>query len=130
MPNETLTQTEGIPIAEDAAIQTKSSDLPDPSQTTQRSQNTEASTHVVVREKTLANDQTKRARQLERLRALIAENRRLKARQTCRRCRRNPVALTFLPCGHFSFCKECGESFDICPLCRKSILADVRTYVS
>ena len=71
-----------------------------------------------------------RRRQLERLRALRAENRRLKARKVCRQCRQRPVALTFLPCGHFCFCQECGSSFHSCPLCRKTILADVRTFVS
>ena len=71
-----------------------------------------------------------RRRQLERLRALRAENRRLKARKVCRQCRQRPVALTFLPCGHLCFCQECGSSFSSCPLCRKTILADVRTFVS
>ena len=71
-----------------------------------------------------------RRRQLERLRALRAENRRLKARQTCRQCRQRPVALTFLPCGHFCFCQQCGSTFDACPVCRKTVLADVRTFVS
>ena len=71
-----------------------------------------------------------RRRQLERLRALRAENRRLKALKTCRQCRQRPVALTLLPCGHFCFCQECGSSFNACPICKKTILADVRTFVS
>lgn len=71
-----------------------------------------------------------RRRQLERLRALREENRRLKARNICHQCHQRPVALTFLPCGHFCFCNECGSSFNACPLCRKTILADVRTFVS
>ena len=71
-----------------------------------------------------------RRRQLERLRALRAENRRLKTRKTCRQCRQRPVALTLLPCGHFCFCQECGSSFHACPICKKTILADVRTFVS
>ncbi|XP_076461866.1 uncharacterized protein LOC143294213 isoform X2 [Babylonia areolata] len=68
--------------------------------------------------------------QLAKLRALRAENRRLKARQTCRQCRQRPVALTLLPCGHFCFCQECGSTLEKCPLCRKTILADVRTFVA
>ena len=71
-----------------------------------------------------------RRRQLERLRVLRAENRRLKARKMCRQCRQRPVDLTLLPCGHFCFCQECGSSFNACPVCRKTILADVRTFVS
>ena len=79
----------------------------------------------------LSEDRARERRhQLERLRALQAENRRLKARKVCRQCRQRPVALTFLPCGHFCFCQECGSSFSSCPLCRKTILADVRTFVS
>jgi hypothetical protein len=65
-----------------------------------------------------------------RLRALRAENRRLKNRNTCRHCRQRPVSLTLLPCGHFCFCQECGSTFSACPVCRKTILADVRTFVA
>lgn len=71
-----------------------------------------------------------RAELKERLRVLRKENRRLKERQTCRKCHERPVSLTFLPCGHFSFCKECGLSFTACPLCRRTILADVCTIAS
>ncbi|KAK7090584.1 uncharacterized protein [Littorina saxatilis] len=71
-----------------------------------------------------------RRRQLERLRVLRAENRRLKEKKMCRQCRQRPVDLTLLPCGHFCFCQQCGSSFSACPLCRKTILADVRTFVS
>lgn len=67
---------------------------------------------------------------LERLRALKVENKRLRARNTCRHCRQRPVTLTLLPCGHFCFCHECGSTFRACPVCRKTILADVRTFVA
>ena len=109
------------------------------SQQTQPAANTQTSTHTspVYRSATTQSRDTTRtdvdrARQkkLQRLRALRVENRRLKARQTCRQCHQRPVALTFLPCGHFTFCQECGSSFDACPVCRKTILADVRTFVS
>lgn len=69
-------------------------------------------------------------RRVEKFRALKAENRRLRARNTCRQCRQRPVSLTLLPCGHFCFCHECGSSFASCPVCRKTILADVRTFVA
>lgn len=66
----------------------------------------------------------------EKLVALRAENRKLKARQVCRQCHQRPVALTFLPCGHFCYCEKCGSSFEVCPVCKRTILADVRTIVS
>lgn len=66
----------------------------------------------------------------QKLRVLKEENKKLKERQICRQCRQNPVSLTFLPCGHFCFCGECGPTFHACPLCRKTVLADVRTIVS
>ena len=98
------------------------------STTTSTATSTTTSSHVV---QTPADDKAReRRRQLERLRALRAENRRLKARSLCRQCRSRPVALTFLPCGHFLFCQECGSSFSACPVCKKTILADVRTFVS
>ncbi|KAK7484246.1 hypothetical protein BaRGS_00024495 [Batillaria attramentaria] len=75
-----------------------------------------------------ARERTRRLRQ--KVRVLTIENRRLKERQTCRHCRERPVSLTLLPCGHFCFCQECGATFHACPVCRKTILADVRTIVS
>lgn len=65
-----------------------------------------------------------------KLLALRDENRRLKARQLCRKCQEKPVSLTFLPCGHFSFCVECGQGFQACPICHKTILADVKTFLA
>lgn len=87
---------------------------------------------VASKDSAVAEDKARleRRRLLERLRALRAENRRLKALKTCRQCRQRPVALTLLPCGHFCFCQECGSSFHACPICKKTILADVRTFVS
>lgn len=66
----------------------------------------------------------------ERMRALTKENSLLKARQLCRHCRERPVRLTLLPCGHFCFCVECGTTFSRCPICLKTILADVKTILS
>lgn len=67
---------------------------------------------------------------LEKLQALREENRRLKARKSCLHCCQTPVALTLLPCGHFTLCEECGSSFSACPVCHQTILADVKTYLS
>ncbi|KAK7484270.1 hypothetical protein BaRGS_00024519 [Batillaria attramentaria] len=66
----------------------------------------------------------------DRVRVLREENRKLKQRHTCRHCGERPVSLTLLPCGHFCYCQECGSTFHACPICRKTILADVRTIVS
>ncbi|XP_076443552.1 uncharacterized protein LOC143282016 [Babylonia areolata] len=65
-----------------------------------------------------------------KLHALREENRRLKARQLCRKCQTRSVSITFLPCGHFAFCYDCGQGYHACPLCRKTILADVRTFLA
>ena len=108
-----------------------------PGQDTATSQNSDSGTkscdhsRASRRDSALSEDKARERRhQLERLRALRAENRRLKARQMCRQCHLRPVALTLLPCGHFCFCQECASSFHACPVCRKTILADVRTFVS
>lgn len=63
----------------------------------------------------------------EKLLTLRRENRRLKARQTCRWCHERPAALTLLPCGHYCYCERCGSSFQTCPICGKTVLADVKT---
>ncbi|KAL8616893.1 hypothetical protein ACOMHN_041812 [Nucella lapillus] len=64
-----------------------------------------------------------------RVTELRKENRRLKARQTCRQCGTRPISLTLLPCGHLCLCTECGPSLDHCPLCGRVIMADVRTFL-
>ena len=61
---------------------------------------------------------------------LCSENKRLKDRQLCKKCRDRTVSVTFLPCGHFSYCYECGQGYSACPICRKTILADVKTFMS
>lgn len=62
-----------------------------------------------------------------RLLLLRAENIRLKAWKMCKACKTNPASITLLPCGHFAYCRECGRQFHACPLCKKTILADVYT---
>ncbi|XP_076440807.1 uncharacterized protein LOC143280108 [Babylonia areolata] len=66
----------------------------------------------------------------QRVEALRRENARLKALRTCRHCRIRPVNLTLLPCGHFCLCEECGAAFSKCPVCFKTVLADVKTFVA
>ena len=66
----------------------------------------------------------------QKLKALRYENRKLKERQLCKSCRNRQVSITFLPCGHYSFCYDCGQKYNACPICRKTILADVRTFLA
>lgn len=66
----------------------------------------------------------------QKVKALKLENKHLKDRQLCRNCRVKAVSVTLLPCGHYAFCYDCGQSFTSCPICRKTILADVRTYLA
>ena len=65
-----------------------------------------------------------------KLAALRRENKLLKERQLCRDCHTRQVSITFLPCGHYSYCYDCGQRFSACPICRKTILADVRTFLA
>lgn len=68
--------------------------------------------------------------QLRKLQLLMMENKRLKKRQQCRQCHNKQVSITFLPCGHYVYCYECGQQFTACPVCKKTILADVRTFLA
>lgn len=68
--------------------------------------------------------------QLRKVQMLLLENRRLKKRQQCRLCHEKQVSITFLPCGHYSYCYDCGQQFTACPICKKTILADVRTFLA
>ena len=65
-----------------------------------------------------------------RLQVQRCENRRLRARQLCRSCCSRPVSITFLPCSHFAYCFSCGQNCPACPVCRRTILADVRTFLA
>ncbi|KAK7491288.1 hypothetical protein BaRGS_00017559 [Batillaria attramentaria] len=72
----------------------------------------------------------RRRRLKEKVQVLRKEQSKLLARKLCRHCKKRPVGLTLLPCGHFCLCPECGAEFKKCPVCLKTILADVRTFVS
>ncbi|KAL8600020.1 hypothetical protein ACOMHN_057789 [Nucella lapillus] len=112
---------------------TVSQQLPEPRRSTSASSGHSEPPRVSVtgRESTSAKERDReRRRLLTKVRALREENKHLKTRQKCRKCRQNPVDLTFLPCGHFLFCHSCGSSFQACPFCHKTILADVKTYLS
>lgn len=76
------------------------------------------------------DSELKSRRQLERVKGVKRENVLLKARQLCLHCRVRPVNLTLLPCGHFCYCMGCGATFNRCPICLKTVLADIKTILS
>lgn len=60
---------------------------------------------------------------------LLAENRWLKRRQLCRLCKRKAANITLLPCGHLLYCETCAQTLSHCGVCRRQILADVKTFL-
>lgn len=64
------------------------------------------------------------------LAALEEENRRFRESRLCKVCLDEEVGVVFLPCGHLVSCVHCAPSLKDCPVCRRSIGATVRTYLS
>ncbi|XP_071443953.1 death-associated inhibitor of apoptosis 2-like [Hetaerina americana] len=64
------------------------------------------------------------------LAALEEENRRFRESRLCKVCLDEEVGVVFLPCGHLVSCVHCAPSLKDCPMCRRSIGATVRTYLS
>ncbi|KAK9502252.1 hypothetical protein O3M35_011055 [Rhynocoris fuscipes] len=62
--------------------------------------------------------------------SLEEENRRLKEARLCKICMDSEVEIVLLPCGHLVTCINCSHSLADCPLCRQSIKATVRTFLS
>ena len=60
---------------------------------------------------------------------LLAENRWLKRRQLCRLCQTKAANITLLPCGHLVYCEDCAPTLSHCGVCRRQILADVKTFL-
>ncbi|KAH3738027.1 baculoviral IAP repeat-containing protein 7-B-like [Dreissena polymorpha] len=58
------------------------------------------------------------------------ELRKMQESLQCKICMERQVALTFLPCGHFVTCEECGSKVHRCPMCRTSIRGTVKTFFS
>lgn len=61
---------------------------------------------------------------------LEEENRRLKDARVCKICMDAEIGTVLLPCGHFVACVGCAPSLLDCPVCRVTIKATVRTYLS
>lgn len=66
----------------------------------------------------------------ERNVSLEEENRKLKEARLCKICMDNEVCIVFLPCGHLVTCVNCAHSLADCPVCRQTIKATVRTFLS
>ncbi|CAL1542930.1 unnamed protein product [Lymnaea stagnalis] len=67
---------------------------------------------------------------MEALLAVTNENKLLEDCKLCVKCRDKPRGITFLPCGHFTMCRECAGPTYICSTCNKSVLATVDTFLS
>lgn len=50
--------------------------------------------------------------------------------QLCKICYAEELGIVFLPCGHLVVCVKCSSSFSNCVICRKNILACVKTIIS
>ncbi|CAL1536907.1 unnamed protein product [Lymnaea stagnalis] len=66
----------------------------------------------------------------ECLYAVTGENKILESYRLCTVCRKSPRNITFLPCGHFTTCRECAGPIYVCGLCSKNVLATVDTFLS
>lgn len=61
---------------------------------------------------------------------LELENLRLKEQRLCKICLDAEMGVVFLPCGHLVACPSCATAIKDCPICRKTIVGSVRTYLS
>lgn len=62
-------------------------------------------------------------KELEAMKAEIAE---MKALRTCKVCQEAMSNRVFLPCGHMSCCNTCADKLRNCPICRARCIALVR----
>ena len=68
-------------------------------------------------------------RLLEENERLLEENERMKTRLQCKICLSADVEILFLPCRHLACCEKCTDDFRDCPVCRREIMAVVKTYL-
>lgn len=61
---------------------------------------------------------------------LEEENRLLKEARLCKICLDSEVGIVFLPCGHLATCVNCAPNLQDCPVCRCTIKATVRAFLS
>ncbi|KAK7492000.1 hypothetical protein BaRGS_00016664 [Batillaria attramentaria] len=62
-------------------------------------------------------------------RRILKENRRLRARRTCKICWRNVIDTIFLPCGHLCTCDTCSATIRECCLCYQRIRGTAHVYL-
>ncbi len=64
------------------------------------------------------------------LQLLKKEHNHLKNILTCLVCKERQVNTTLLPCGHLVICSICSNSCFSCPVCKRTALAEITTYLS
>ena len=62
--------------------------------------------------------------------SLRAENQRLKSLRNCKICLSSHIQILFLPCRHLVCCEKCSGCLRHCPICRREILGEVRTFMA
>jgi len=60
---------------------------------------------------------------------LVEENKRLKERVKCLKCKVNDRQTLLLPCRHLLYCEACVEAMNDCDKCNKKILGTVRCFL-
>ena len=50
--------------------------------------------------------------------------------RACKICMDQDVCIAFIPCGHLVTCSECASKCMICPMCRKPIQSQLKTFMS
>ena len=76
----------------------------------------------------LNQERARHAYELEQLNCGEAYNNNNNLNCLCKICEDNPVAITFVPCGHLVVCESCALGLLMCPVCRKGINKTQRTF--
>ena len=50
--------------------------------------------------------------------------------KVCKICMDQDVCIAFIPCGHLLTCMECASKCLNCPMCRKPIQSQIKTFMS
>lgn len=74
--------------------------------------------------------QETRATLSKQMEELLQENKSLKERKTCTICCDLERNIIFLPCGHLIACRSCADRLGRCPLCRTTVKAVIKVYLS
>lgn len=85
---------------------------------------------VIVANASISSDPSDIPFEVEKTISLEEENRLLREARLCKICMDKEVGIVFLPCGHFATCINCAPNLQDCPVCRSTIKATVRTFLS